>query len=57
MNLWESLIPNLQNHFDILEEFYVQNCLHVLNFEHIILLISRISVLNFQERSSNFLEV
>lgn len=57
MNLWESLIPNLQKHSDILDEFYVKNCLHVLNFEHIILLISRISVLNFQERSSNFLEV
>lgn len=36
MNLWESFVPNLEKHFDILEEFYAQDCLHVLNFEHII---------------------
>lgn len=58
MNLWESFIPNLQKHFDILEEFYAQNFLDVLNFEHIILLISRtLCVLDFQEHLSNFSEV
>lgn len=41
----------------ILQEFYAQNCIQVLDFEHI-LQINRVGfMLNFQEQSSSFLEV
>lgn len=49
------MIPNILQNFYILLEFNASNCIQVLDFKHI-LQTNRI-VLNFQERSTSFLEV